>query len=186
MARPKKIEDSQRVDPLEEIAAKENELAEMKKSVKYNFQKQAQRLHSLYKLATANFKKNTSFTSTPSWVDVEHSHFFHSIDSSGQPQLQCVPIGGHFHEMILVTPATESKPAVYKCSTPLKKVRQKNANGEWEIASVPAANVDHHTHEVQYLHSEIWTPPTMNPEFVKLQAQMAAKIVKNDSFIEGQ
>ena len=77
MARPKKIEDSQRVDPLEEIAAKENELAEMKKSVKYNFQKQAQRLHSLYKLATANFKKNTSFTSTPSWVDVEHTHCFH-------------------------------------------------------------------------------------------------------------
>jgi len=182
MARPKKIE----TDPTpESIAALEEQLAQAKKSVKYNFQKQAGKLHSLYKLLTATFKKNTSFTNFPTWEDAEHVHFFHSISSSGDPQTTCVPIGGHFHEMIIVTPATETEPAVYKCSGPLKKVRQKNpSTGQWEVVAVPANGVDHHTHEVQYKHSEIWSPTPMNPEFLKMQAQMAAKIVSSNEFVE--
>jgi hypothetical protein len=183
MARPKKTDTDDTQTP-ESIAALEEQLAQAKKKVKYNFQKQAGKLHSLYKLLSSTFKKNTSFTSVPNWEDAEHVHFFHSISSSGDSQTTCVPIGGHFHEMIMVTPATETEPAVYKCSGPLKKVRQKNSQGYWEVVSVPANGVDNHTHEVEYKHSEIWSPTPMNPEFIKLQTQMAAKIVQSDQFIE--
>jgi hypothetical protein len=86
--------------------------------------------------------------------------------------------------MILITPATEDEPAVYKCSGPLKKVRQKNNRGEWEVVKVPVNAADHHTHEVEYKHSEIWSPPSMHPDFIKMQSQMAAKIVKSDQFVE--
>lgn len=169
---------------LEDIAAKEKELSEMKKKVKFNFQKQAQRLHSLYKLEVTNLMKNVSYSGDAHWVEVEHSHFFHTIDSSGKAQKECVPVGGHFHEMIEVVPATDDSPAVYKCSGPLKRVRQKNRMGQWEVISVPANNVDDHTHEVTYKHTEIWTPPTINPEFVKYQQMMASKIVRDPNIQE--
>ena len=184
MARPKKETTTEPLDEIQLIAQKEKELSEMKKNVKFNFQKQAQKIHSLYKLALSTFKANKSWTSEANYVDVEHTHFFHTINSSGQAQTTCAPVGGHFHEMILVTPATEDTPPVYKCSGPMKKVRQKNAYGAWEVVSVPVNGIDHHTHEVTYLHSEIWNPPKMNPEFTKLQAQMAAKIVKSTEFYE--
>lgn len=191
MARPKKENTEPtleapltQMDEIQAIAAKEKELAEMKKNIKFNFQKQSQKIHSLYKLLTSSFVKNTSWTSEPRWEEVEHTHFFHSINSAGQPQTTCAPVGGHFHEMILVKAATEAEPAVYKTSGPLKKVRQKNNRGEWVIVSVPANGVDQHTHEVEYRHSEIWSPAAINPEFAKLQAQMAAKIVKSDQFYE--
>jgi hypothetical protein len=171
-------------DPMEAIAAKEAELASLKQSVKFNFQKHVQKIHSLYKLLPAMLKKNTSFTNVPNWEDAEHVHFFHSISSSGEPQHQCVPIGGHFHEMIMVKPPTETEPAVYECSPPLKRVRQKNSAGHWEIVSVPANGVDHHTHAVEYKHSEIWSPTPINPEFIKFQQQMASKIIKSDLFVE--
>lgn len=190
MARPKKEITEQTpttenpMAEIEAIAAKERELSAMKKSIKFNFQKQAQKIHSLYKLMVSNFVTNKSFTSEPNWESVEHVHFFHTINSAGQVQTTCAPVGGHFHEMILVTPATETEPAVYKCSGPLKKVRQKNKMGSWEVVSVPVNGVDAHTHEVEYKHSEIWTPPTMNPEFAKLSQMMAAKVVKSDQFYE--
>lgn len=186
MARPKKEhQETELTHSVEDIAAMEQKLAEAKRSVKYNFQKQSQKLHSLYKLQPAKFKKNVSYTSTPEWVDVEHVHFFHSISSTGEKQTRSVNIGGHFHELIEVTPATADEPAVYRCSGPLKEVRQKNAAGQWEIVTVPATAIDHHTHDVTYLHSEIWSPQPLNQEFLKFQQQMASKIVKSDQFVEG-
>lgn len=169
---------------LEEIAAQEEKLAALKKNVKWNFQKHAQKIHSLYKLLPARFKRNVSWTSTPDWQEVEHVHFFHSINSSGEKQIECVPIGGHFHEMKVVTPATENEPAVLECSPPLKRVRQKNVDGHWEVVTVLAAPNDNHRHEVEYKHSEIWSPPNINPEFAKLQEQMASKFIKSSEFVE--
>lgn len=183
MARPRNTETTTETT-IDDVAAAEEALAKLKKSVKYNFQKQAQRLHSLYKLLPAKFKRNVSFTDSPQWEDAEHVHFFHSINSNGEPQKECVPIGGHFHEMLMLSPATETSPPVYKCSGPLKRIRQKNYEGLWEVVNAPASSNDFHTHDIEYKHSEIWSPPNINPEFIKLQSEIAAKIVRNDSFVE--
>ncbi len=129
----------------------------------------------------STFKRNVSYSETPEWQDVEHCHFFHSIDSNGQEQKHCAPVGGHFHEMILITPATETDPPVYKCSPPLRKVRRRNAYGQWEIVTAPANDIDSHTHEIHYKHSELWTPKHINPEFAKLQQAMHNKMPKSDS-----
>lgn len=169
----------------ETIAQKEKELNDMKKRVKLNFQKHSTKTHSLYKLEVSKFKKNTSYQGEPNWIDVEHCHFFHSINSAGQAQKECAPVGGHFHQMIEVQPATETEPAVYKCSGPLKKVRQKNKYNQWEVVTVPANEIDDHTHDITYKHSEIWSPPTINPEFVKYQQMMTAKVKTDPNIQEG-
>jgi len=174
------------MDPaLAEIAKQEQKLNDLKHKVQYNFKKESSKIHSLYKLLSTTFKRNTSYTGTPTWEDVDHCHFFHTISSAGQVQTECVPVGGHFHEMILVTPATETEPAVYKCSGPLKKVRQRGKNGGWEVVSQAANGVDFHTHDVEYRHSEIWAPPAVNEEFLKFQAAEISKQTKNSGqFIE--
>lgn len=173
-------------DELAEIARKEKELTTLKKRAAYNFKKDESKIHSLYKLNAANFKKNTSYTSTPKWEEVEHCHFFHTISSAGTPQTECAPVGGHFHILEVVKPATDNEPAVYKCSGPKRRVRQKDAEGNWVVVIAPANGVDNHTHEVEYKHSEIWSPPQMNEEFVKYQSILAGKLAKQNSekFVE--
>lgn len=180
------VENEEGLDPaLSEILKKERELIAAKRQVKYNFQKSQKKIHSLYKLEVAKFKKNTSYSGAPKWEEVEHCHFFHTIDAAGGPQTECAPVGGHFHVMELVSPGTEDTPPVYRCSPPMKRVRVKNPDtGRFEVKTVPANGVDNHIHTVTYKHSEIWSPSPVNDEFLKFQAAQARKIVNSGQFIE--
>lgn len=127
-----------------------------------SFNRHQEHIHDLYKLSVASFKKNISYTDEVVIQEVEHTHFFHSVDSNGNTQTTSVPVGGHFHFMKVVKEATDSSPAEYECSVPMKWVLKKNEYGKKVKTAVPVSDFDKHTHDVHYLHSEKFTPQPMN------------------------
>lgn len=131
--------------------------------------------HDLYKLEVAQAVKNIAWEPgifTPQ--KVEHCHFFHSVDKNGAPQTKCSPIGGHFHELELVTAATDESPAVYRCSPAKKFVLKRRPNGEYYKAVVDIPH-DSHSHDVTYIESHDFKPSKLNAEAVKLMGQVDKK-----------
>ncbi len=142
---------------------------------KRNFKKSAQLVHDLFKLTVAKTLKNMSWDSSISYQEVEHVHFFHTVDSKGTPQNTSSAIAGHFHVMELVTPAGDDSPAVYKCSPPMIHVRSRDRmTGNYRLKLQLANKDDQHTHDVQYLDSHEFTVAKLNPEFIKLQQTVGA------------
>lgn len=146
------------------------------------YRSQTQKIHDLYKLEVAKAKKDISWDGNPTYVDIEHCHFFHSVDSAGNVQNTSTTINGHFHVLEVVTPATDENPAVYKCSGPVKWVLKKQKNGQMKKVLQNAIGtdddglaVDNHVHEVTYIQSQKLMPSKANMEAMKLQAQIAAK-----------
>lgn len=130
------------------------------------FNRQVEQIHDLYRLETAKVKKNISYKEDQYILeDVEHVHYFHSIDTAGNPQNTSVPINGHFHIMELVEEATDDSPPVYQCSKPMKWVRRRDKfTGRWLKEAVPCGEQyqDFHTHKVTYKHSEKFMPQPTN------------------------
>jgi hypothetical protein len=133
--------------------------------LKRTFSRTAEIIHDLFKLMPAKARKNIAYKDTyDEYIDVEHAHFYHSVDSAGNPQDTSVPIAGHFHVLEVVTPATDDTPAVLKCSPPMKWVKKRNrTNGRFERVAIPVGEHDTHTHTVAYLKSEKYTPRVVNP-----------------------
>lgn len=145
------------------------------------FREQMETLHDLYKLRVTTFKKNIGWEDggkflSQDLVDVEHCHFFHSVDSDGVPQEHSTPTGGHFHIMELVKPATDDSPAEYRCSAPKKWAYFMDRSTRSESKKiVDFAKYDSHSHEMDYLHSEKVHARKINPEFSKLVVEKLAE-----------
>lgn len=133
-------------------------------------------MHDLYKLNEAQFLKNIAWqTGVVDYVKTTHAHFYHTLTTKGVVQTTSSHQGGHFHVMELVTPAAGESPAVYKSSPPVKYAH-KRVNGVMQKITVPFNKDDQHTHEVQYLKSEVLVEPKTNMEAVKYIAQLEAKL----------
>jgi len=115
---------------------------------------------------------------TSEWTTIEHCHFFHTIDSRGTVQSRCTPINGHFHDISIVEAGTADSPPVYKVG-PAKKEVLKKVNGKLRktIIEVP---YDGHTHEMEYLRSEILKPRSISAE----AAQSASLFMTNSNMKE--
>lgn len=131
--------------------------------------------HDLFKLEIAPMLKNVSFSEEqPRYEQTEHVHWFHTVDSMGQPMKHTPAVGGHFHEIILVPDANGGVPRAM-CSPPMKWVRAKGANGRMQRVAIELEH-DHHTHTLNYHGSEKFKiRNTVNTEFAKLQAALEAK-----------
>lgn len=151
------------------------------------FNKTTNLMHDLIKLGVAHAKKYIGFaedghkTRDPErfrgeWVTVEHCHFFHSIDSRGRPQDKSTPTNGHFHEMTIIKPGTDTSPAVYKFGPPKKFVFDKMSNRKI-IVAVP---FDDHTHEPEYIRSGELKPRNLSAE----AAQRASVFIANNTLAE--
>ena len=54
----------------------------------------------LFKLKIANMKKNVGYSEKKQiLIDVEHCHFYRTIDSSGREQANSSFVGGHTHDV---------------------------------------------------------------------------------------
>jgi len=130
-------------------------------------------MHDLYKLDVAQMLKNVAIEGQDAdFQKVEHCHFYHTVDSKGQAQTLCSPIGGHFHVIEIVTPATAEDPAVLKCSGPLKYVLDPNTKRKKMQAYEDA---DTHTHDVTYISSEEFKPRKINMEAAQYVASVQAR-----------
>lgn len=127
-------------------------------------------MHHLYVLKSVALKKNISWTEEPIYEEIQHQHMFHSCDSSGLPQKNSSPVGGHFHVIELVKGENGTAPRAV-CSTPKKMIRNKRG----QRIMVDFNPEDLHTHPVEYRHSEVLKPRILNPEAAKHQAHEAKK-----------
>ena len=139
--------------------------------------------HHLMKLLVAKMKKNISYKwRQPDIIEMEHTHFFHSInDTTMQPNKYCSPVGGHFHEVTLVTDK-DGNIVDAKCGPALEKVQIKTPAGpinrvrkvrfeRHNMSTVEQLDedgnpievqqvireFDNHTHELEYFGSETFT-----------------------------
>lgn len=137
--------------------------------------------HDLYKLELSMMKKNVSYSDKhPRFEDVEHTHFYHTIDSSGVAMTVCSPTGSHCHEMIMKKAATKDSPAEYECGPAVKRVMVKTRSGNKYHVKKEFRQIsfDQHTHNVTYLHSQKVKARKMNEEFMKYKAAVATKEAK--------
>lgn len=129
-------------------------------------------IHDLFRLQVAKMTRNVSWNDEkPIYVEIDHSHIFHTIDSTGRKQETCSPVGGHHHKMT-VTYEQGVAPTVH-CSPAMKYIR-KRVNGENTKVLVEIDD-DNHTHEVEYIRSEEIEPRRVSAEWLKLQSDMIAK-----------
>lgn len=122
--------------------------------------------HDLFKGSVGLFKSNKSYIyGDPKIVDVEHVHFYHSHNSQGRKQRYTNIVGGHFHE--IKTKVDKNGDIVAECGPPLTKKWLRMPNGENRSQVVPVEYwngythknvVDDHTHDFQYIHSEVLSP----------------------------
>lgn len=108
-----------------------------------------------FKLLFSNMLKNVSFNpKDPILVPMEHSHIYHTVDSSGKELTASNPVGGHYHEM---------------------KVNV--IDGEWVVECSPAISgkssselvgTDNHTHQVRYLKTEVVQMRVASQEAMKM------------------
>lgn len=155
------------------------------------YKSQSEKHHDLYKLEVAKAAKNVSWTDEPQWEYVEHVHFYHSCDSSGRDQVHSTTVAGHFHEMKVVTPATEDSPAVLEFGPPVKWVQKKTKHGLKKVLA-PAQGldeegkpVDDHRHPVSYRESKKLIPRKMNAQAAQAVAEIQAKFSQSMPGVQG-
>ena len=87
--------------------------------------------HHLFKLKVANMRRNVSYRfRDPQIAEVEHVHFFHSInDTTMQPNKYSGAVGGHFHEVKLEIDPTTGDILSAKCGPAVTFVNRKVAGG---------------------------------------------------------
>jgi hypothetical protein len=128
-----------------------------------------------FKLRPASFQKNVSWKKNePRLEDVTHNHFFFSHDKHGNKLDNCVAVGGHTHPMTWGVDSNGEPTAV--CGAPIRERMVKRGQRiikvmepvEFYSNELGRPIVDNHTHDVDYLHSEVLTAQS-----VKQYAQRA-------------
>lgn len=124
--------------------------------------------HHLFKALLSKMKKNISWKrGQPDIREVEHVHFFHSVNSWAMPQEYTNEVGGHFHKITWDYDANGTP--IAKCGPSLKKISVRGRDGrpvskiipvEWpnilkEHDDDPDMIVDAHLHEMSYEGSDV-------------------------------
>lgn len=155
----------------------------------------------LFKLLPTGLKRNISIEKDqPNLIDVEHCHFYHSMNErNGQANTEAVPVGGHTHKITInwdksVTikkTLPNGKEMTYEgpeviCGPPVAKKRKKIQGRGWVNVDVPVKfkrdpdlgedMVDDHTHEVAYIRSEIITKAGLAQKIEAQRKSVAAKV----------
>lgn len=143
------------------------------KSQKIILRKNQTQLHHLFKGSTEKFLKNHSYTPKVINIDhVDHTHFFHTINSMGMPQKYTTAVGGHFHEIKIIQ-KTPDEPPTIECGPALKKIVKSMPGGLSKTLYVPVTFkyidqndgqhkelVDKHSHKFEYKGSDVIQPNT--------------------------
>jgi len=166
--------------------------------IKRLYREEASFYSDLFKLGVAKMLRWTGWTkvsqnaprdekgniNTPDWVEVEHCHFFHTIDSNGKMQDYCQPVGQHVHKIEVVRdPRNPEDILEVKCvSGPLRwEITDKYGKRQKMLMPVPH---DDHTHEMMYVKSNKINRPSMNSEAVKVIGRVQAQQDSRDVYDE--
>ncbi len=131
--------------------------------------------HDIYKLTPALMRKNAGYNPRhPIWIQTEHIHYFHTIDSKGRRQKCCAPIGGHMHEV--KTEETGGVPKIVSVGPPVVKRGKLNKDNGKITTVYMRVEGDDHIHPTEYMKSEKIRPAKMNAEFLKFQSENRQQI----------
>lgn len=121
--------------------------------------------HHLYKADLRKAKKNIDFRANMvNLVDMEHVHFFHSINSQGKTQKYTNAVGGHFHE--ITTYVDDKGNMKARCGEALRYIDRRKPDGSVRKVlqkvefydGMDGMNgrtyPDDHIHQVDYIASE--------------------------------
>lgn len=132
--------------------------------------------HDLFRLLPASMVRNVGYDALKPIIEhINHSHIYHTVDSSGKKLTDCSYVGGHHHEMTIEA-SGDGVPKVI-CSAP-KKFVMRNINGAQARVStsvIVGSQEDTHTHVIEYWRSEKINIRQYNPEFLKYQAIVKAQ-----------
>ncbi len=130
--------------------------------------------HDLFKLKVATMRRDISLDRDQTMEDnVEHCHYFHSVDAAGRPQKMASMIGGHFHEMTVIPSKDGSVPEVI-CGPALVWISKRVGRKGSERVAAPY-DMDEHTHEVIYMGSNKIKLREPNIEFAKHEAAVTSR-----------
>ena len=133
------------------------------KPLKYYARSKVKLMHHLFKGSVEKFLRNNSWKKGMVEIDgIEHTHYFHTINSMGMEQKYTAAVGGHFHEVTVVKNAKgEITEAI--CGPALKKVIKKTPSGISKTTYAPIKYmdkendrevVDDHKHVLEYKGSD--------------------------------
>ena len=138
--------------------------------------------HDLFKLSVATFKRNVSYKYLqPEIIEAEHVHFFHSKNSKGAPQKYCHAVGGHFHEVTVDwdTGKATCGPALTRRTIKIPNTSRsitRIGTVKWDAINMDTGDqseiVDDHTHEVEYIRTEVISEQTVRDIHEKDRAQV--------------
>lgn len=110
--------------------------------------------HDLFKFEVSKMLRNVAWAEGEvEYVEIEHVHFFHTIDSDGRSQTYTTPTGNHFHKVRLIPNPQGGPPTALCDSGPLTMIKKK-VKGKWVRVAEPTAGEDVHVHEVKYIRSD--------------------------------
>jgi len=113
------------------------------------------------------------------WLELEHTHIFHTINSNGAMQKYCAPVGGHFHEMKVVRdPDDRSKIIEVICDSGPLKFEKKKIAGRLEKVAVPVTEFDKHSHKTDYVRSDEIRRKELTPEAAAIISADANRLNK--------
>ncbi len=177
MARQKKSDD---IIETETVMHEEEQHAPVQPKIMWRGSKEWR--HDLFKLKLSMFKQNHSWKKyEPNIKEVEHVHFFHSTDKAGRPQDRSSVVGDHYH--VVKTKVLPDGTITAECGPPLRTVsyRQKNGKLVSKVESIQfyegddsAENTvtDTHTHQVEYMGSEMLSEAGAKHQAAKDKAQL--------------
>jgi hypothetical protein len=163
-------------------------MAKTLKKTKRVFKQSTEFIHDLYKLDVGKaikyigwveggehqspFDDSGRFNNTD-WTHIEHCHFFHTIDQRGQNQDKSTPTAGHFHLVKETKPATDEEPAQYEVSGPMQFVLVKK--GGSKVKQIKAVPHDTHSHDINYIKSDVIKPRSISAEAAQAASMFIAK-----------
>jgi len=162
-------------------------MADKQKPIERVYKGTQQFHHDLFKLSVSKMLKFVGYQTSskawfkadngqtnPDWLELEHTHIYHSVDSSGKIQIYSAPVGGHFHEIEVIRDKKDPDLIIQaKCKSGPLKWEVKMRNGKAQKIAVPVSEFDKHKHTVDYVRSDMI-------ERTKLSAE-AAKVIGQDA-----
>jgi hypothetical protein len=146
--------------------------------------------HDLFKLTVSEMIKNGGYNpDVPMLEKHEHTHWFHTVDSSGRAQTASTPTGGHHHNVKVIV-GKDGVPTL-EVSGPKRWVKRKvrgtrnkfkRVEEDAFIGTGEDAIHDTHSHNVQYCGSEKITLRSPN---IEASLAMSALQQKREPSIEG-
>lgn len=126
--------------------------------------------HDCFKLLVSSMKVNVSWNDKPEYITHEHVHMFHTFDSDGRRQTKSTSSSGHFHPIIVHDNGEGNLPDI-EIGPAMQEIYEKK-KGEVKKVSKPLDEEFQHTHDKQWITSELLKGRVVNVEALKTQQKI--------------